>query len=100
MTVTPGNDLAVVKVCLSGNRDGINAVTVILAASPSIEISTGPDGPYPNRREPGGRTYLIIRVRPDAVTTGGAAHSHQAIRRPAAPSPKETQTRRRSHHAR
>jgi hypothetical protein len=43
--------------------------------------------PYPNRREPGCRVYVTLQFPPDEDTRPcGAAHSHQAIRRPAAPS--------------
>lgn len=79
--LTPG----VVKVRLSGDMAGLDALTVILAADPAVEVLTGPDGPYPNRRDPGHRVYLTVRI-PPAQTQCGAAHSRQAIRRPATPS--------------
>ena len=73
-----------VKVRLSGDLPALDALTAILASYPAVEILTGLDGPYPNRREPGHRVYLAVRVPPYAARQGGAAHSHQAIRRPAA----------------
>jgi hypothetical protein len=74
----------VVKVRLSGERPGTDALIAVLASNPAVEIVTGPDGPYPNRREPGERVYLTVRIPPYAVKQGGAAHSRQAIRCPAA----------------
>jgi hypothetical protein len=48
---------------------------------------TGQTRPYPNRREPGYRVYVTLRFPPGEDTRPcGAAHSRQAIRRPAAPS--------------
>ncbi len=79
---TPG----VVKVRMSGETAGTDALVAILASNPAVEILTGPDGPYPNRRDAGERVYLTVRIAPYAVKPGGAAHSHQAIRRPATPS--------------
>ncbi len=73
-----------VKVRLSGEAPGTAALIAILASNPAVEILTGPDGPYPNRRDAGERVYLTVRVPLYAVKQGGAAHSHQAIRRPAA----------------
>jgi len=73
-----------VKLRLSGEQPALDMLTAILADCPTVEILTGPDGPYRNRREPGHRIYLTVRAHLDANGPGGAAHSHQAIRRPAA----------------
>ena len=73
-----------VKVRLSGEQHALYALAAMLAANPAVEILAGPDGPYRNRREPGYRVYLTVRVPPHDTDQGGAAHSQQAIRRPAA----------------
>ena len=76
----------VVKVRLCGQAPGTGALIELLASIPGVEILTGPDGPYPNHRDAGERMYLTVRLpRPD-TDVRRAAHSHQAIRRPAAPS--------------
>ena len=91
MSTAPGRRPAqlapgVVKVRLCGQAPGIGALIEILASIPGVEILTGPDGPYPNHRDAGERMYLTVRLpRPD-TDVRRAAHSHQAIRRPAAPS--------------
>ena len=61
----------VVQVRLSGGQGDAAAVAGLLAAVPGVEILTGPDGPYPNRRQPGHRLYLTVRLAkpPDAETT-------------------------------
>ena len=92
MSTAPGRRPAplapgVVKVRLSGDTPGIEALIELLASAPGVEILTGPDGPYPNHRDAGERMYLTVRLpHPDTPDVGRAAHSHQAIRRPAAPS--------------
>ncbi len=91
MSTAPGRRPAqlapgVVKVRLSGQAPGTDALIEVLASTPGVEILTGPDGSYPNHRDSGERVYLTVRIPPCAVKQGGAAHSHQAIRRPAAPS--------------
>ena len=43
---------------------GLETVTALLAADASVEVLTGPDGPYPNRRDTGARVYLTIRTGP------------------------------------
>ena len=40
----------VVQVRLNGDQDDAAALAGVLAAVPGLEILTGPDGPYPNRR--------------------------------------------------
>ena len=49
-----------VRVRLSGLPGGAEAVAALLAACPGVEVLTGPDGPYPNRRQPGHRLYLTV----------------------------------------
>ena len=43
----------VIQVRLTGDQDDTAAAASVLAAVPGLEILTGPDGPYPNRRSPG-----------------------------------------------
>ena len=90
MSTAPGRRPAqlapgVVKVRLSGQAPGTEALIEILSSTPGVEILTGPDGPYPNHRDAGERVYLTVRL-PPSTDVRRAAHSHQAIRRPAAPS--------------
>jgi hypothetical protein len=53
--------LPVVEVRLSGELAACDALTAILAASPGVTI-TGQSGPRPNRRDPGHRCYLTVRL--------------------------------------
>ena len=64
MTGQPGQAPGVVKVRLSGAPADLETVTALLAAGPGVEVLTGPDGPYPNRRDAGARVYLTIRAGP------------------------------------
>ncbi len=91
MSTAPGRRPAqlapgVVKVRLSGQAPGTDALIEILSGTPGVEILTGPDGPYPNHRDAGERLYLTVRLPCPDTDVRRAAHSHQAIRRPAAPS--------------
>jgi hypothetical protein len=52
----------VVRVRLSGHLDDAAALAAVLASVPAVEILTGPDGPYPNRRPPGHRLYLTLQL--------------------------------------
>ncbi len=54
----------VVQVRLSGHPGDADALTAILAAHPAVQILTGPDGPYPNRRQHGSRYYLTLQLIP------------------------------------
>ena len=58
----------VVQVRLSGDQDDAAALAGVLAAVPGLQILSGPDGPYPNRRQPGHRLYLTVRLTPAATT--------------------------------
>ena len=59
----------VVQVRLNGGQDDdAAALAGVLAAVPGLEVLTGPDGPYPNRRSPGHRFYLTVRLTPAATT--------------------------------
>jgi hypothetical protein len=70
---TPGRVAAdVVKVRLSGYPDEAAAVAAALASLPGVQVLTGPDGPYPNRRQPGHRLYLTVRL----TEPPGAATAH------------------------
>jgi hypothetical protein len=44
-----------VQVRLTGGQDDVSAVAAVLASCPGVEILTGPDGPYRNRRQSGHR---------------------------------------------
>jgi len=61
----------VVKVRFSGDLPALAALAVLLASHPAADILTGPDGPYLNRREPGSRIYMTVRV-PVARPSAGA----------------------------
>jgi hypothetical protein len=52
----------IVVVRLSGHPGDAGALAAILASIPAVQILTGPDGPYPNRRQPGHRLYLTLRL--------------------------------------
>ena len=87
-----------VKVRLSGILPGVSAAVRVLTAAAEAggfevaEVSRA----YPNRSDPGFRLYVTLRFPADEDTDpGGAAHSRQAIRRPAAALPaRETQGKR------
>jgi hypothetical protein len=57
----------VVIVRLMGAAADCDALAAILARQKVIEILTGPDGPYPNRRQPGSRLYLTVRLAASAT---------------------------------
>ena len=40
------------------------AMAALLTSCPGVNVLTGPDGPYPNRRPPGHRLYLTVRLTP------------------------------------
>ena len=58
----------VVQVRLSGHPADADALAAVLASIPAVQILSGPDGPYPNRRQPGHRLYLTVRLTPAATT--------------------------------
>jgi hypothetical protein len=62
MTAWGGQAPGVVKVRISGAPADLAMVTDLLAGAAHVEILTGPDGPYPNRRDAGARVYLTIRT--------------------------------------
>lgn len=71
----------VIQVRLSGHPDDADALAAILASTPAVHILTGPDGPYPNRRQPGHRLYLTLRLnqpppKPEPAGNAGTAPSH------------------------
>ena len=53
---------------LSGLPADADALATVLARVPAVQILSGPDGPYPNRRQPGHRLYLTVRLTPAATT--------------------------------
>ena len=61
-----------VKVRLSGDLPAVAALAALLASSPAAELLTGPDGPYPNRRDAGERVYLTVRI-PTSPSAGAGA---------------------------
>ncbi len=62
-----------VKVRLSGDLPTLAALAALLASHPAADIFTGPDGPYLNRREPGSRIYLTVRVSIARPSAGAGA---------------------------
>jgi hypothetical protein len=84
--------MKVIKVRLSGDLPGITqALTALSAAVEDAGGHTeGLTSPYPNRREPGYRVYLALRLPlEENAKSCGAAHRRQAIDRPAAAQSKE-----------
>lgn len=69
MTGHAGAAPGVVKVRLSGAAGDLEALAAALAASPAAEVIER-SAPYPNRRDPGDRLYLILRIKGGA---GGEA---------------------------
>ena len=58
----------VVQVRLSGLPADAGALAAVLAGIPVVQILSGPDGPYPSRRQPGHRFSLTVRLIPAPVT--------------------------------
>ena len=81
--------MKLVKVRLSGDAIALGAALALLASAAQgggVEIAEQ-SALYPNRRDPGCRVYLTLVLPPEEESRSrGAAHSRQAIRRPAAPS--------------
>ena len=78
-----------VKVRVLGEMPGIaNTLRAIRDAAQAAGFEIADQTrPYPNRREPGYRVYLTLRLPANETPESrGAAHRRQAIRRPAAPS--------------
>ena len=57
-------ELAPDLAAIIGAPADLETVTALLAAAANVEVLTGPDGPYPNRRDAGARVYLTIRTGP------------------------------------
>lgn len=70
-TVSPVRRPGTVKVRLLGERLACAALAALIASSPAAELLTV-DGPYANRREPGGRLYLTVRARGEEAGTRSA----------------------------
>jgi hypothetical protein len=51
-----------VKVRLLGELSACSTLAALLSASATVDVASA-DGPYANRREPGGRLYLTVRAR-------------------------------------
>ena len=58
----------VVHVRLTGVLADAEALAAVLAGIPGVQILTGPDGPYPSRRQPGHRLYLTVRLTQPPIT--------------------------------
>ena len=58
----------VVHVRLTGLPADATALAAVLAGTPGVQILTGPDGPYPSRRQPGHRLYLTVRLTQPPIT--------------------------------
>ena len=84
MSAAPASQPAAVSVRLIGNRDACARLLMTLIENPDFAVVRGP---YTCDSDPGVRWYVTVRPAADPTQTQrGAAHSHQAIRRPAAPS--------------
>ena len=62
MSGQPGQAADVVKIRLSGAAEDVEALADVLSASPTAEIIDR-SAPYPNRRDPGERVYLTLRIK-------------------------------------
>lgn len=77
------------KIRVSGDMPAIASALRVLHNAAQAEglTVTAQSRPKPNRGEPGFRVYATLRFPPEEdADKRGAAHSRQAIRRPAAPS--------------
>ena len=63
----------VVHVRLTGVPAAAEALAAVLAGTPGVQILTGPDGPYPSRRQPGHRLYLTVRLTQPPITNAPPA---------------------------
>ena len=62
-----------VHVRLTGVPADAEALAAVLAGTPGVQILTGPDGPYPSRRQPGHRLYLTVRFTQPPITSAPTA---------------------------
>ena len=83
----------VVHVRLTGVPADAAALAAVLAATPAVQILTGPDGPYPSRRQPGHRLYLTVRLTQPPMTN---APTGQRKETPMTTDPATTDARPRS----
>jgi hypothetical protein len=61
VTGQAGQAPGVVKIRLSGATGDVEVLADVLSASPSAEVIDR-SAPYPNRRDPGERVYLTVRI--------------------------------------
>jgi hypothetical protein len=61
LTGQPGQAPGVVKIRLSGAAGDVEVLAGVLSASPAAEVIDR-SSPYPNRRDPGERVYLTVRI--------------------------------------
>ena len=83
----------VVHVRLTGVPADAGALAAVLAGSPGVQTLTGPDGPYPSRRQPGHRLYLTVRLTQPPITN---AHTGQMEGNPDEHRPRHHSARPRS----
>ncbi len=65
MTGQAGQAPGVVKIRLSGAADDVEVLAGVLSTSPAAEV-VDRSAPYPNRRDPGERVYLTLRITEEA----------------------------------
>jgi hypothetical protein len=61
VTGQAGQAHGVVKIRLSGAAGDVEVLADVLSASPAAEVIDR-SAPYPNRRDPGERVYLTVRI--------------------------------------
>jgi hypothetical protein len=65
VTGQPGPAAGVVKIRLSGASGEVAVVAALLTGYNGCGIEViGQSAPYPNRRDPGERVYLTVRIGP------------------------------------
>ncbi len=66
MTRQAGQARGVVKIRPSGAAGDVEVLADVLSASPAAEVIDR-SAPYPNRRDPGERVYLTLRITEEAL---------------------------------
>jgi hypothetical protein len=61
VTAQAGQAPGVVKIRLSGAAGDIEVLAGLVSSSPAAEVIDR-SAPYPNRRDPGERVYLTVRI--------------------------------------
>jgi hypothetical protein len=65
VTGQAGQARGVVKIRLSGAAGDVEVLAGVLGSSPAAEVIDR-SAPYPNRRDPGERVYLTVRITEEA----------------------------------